>query len=115
MYCEGNSKNVSILILDEAIASIDPDCEEQMQEAIGVLAQGKTLIMIAHRIRTSMSFDNILVIRDGSICSQGSHTELLKSSPEYQNIFRSSLEPVFGGQSLQTGDGMKKPEPYDTV
>ena len=85
-------KSAPILILDEATASIDPDCEEQIQEAIGALAQGKTLIVIAHRIRTIMSFDNILVIRDGSICSQGPHTELIKSSPEYQNIFRSYSE-----------------------
>jgi ATP-binding cassette subfamily B protein len=85
-------KNAPILILDEATASIDPDCEEQVQEAIGVLTRGKTLIVIAHRIRTIMNFDNILVIRDGSICSHGTHTELLKNSTEYQDIFRSYIE-----------------------
>lgn len=85
-------KNAPILILDEATASIDPDCEEQIQEAIGALAQGKTLIVIAHRIRTIMSFDNIMVIRDGSVSAQGTHTELLKSSIEYQSMFRSYAE-----------------------
>lgn len=85
-------KNAPILILDEATASIDPDQEEQIQEAIGALAQGKTLIVIAHRIRTIMNFDNILLIRDGRVCSQGSHAELLKSSLEYQSIFRSYAE-----------------------
>lgn len=85
-------KNAPILILDEATASVDPDCEEQIQEAIGTLAHGKTLIVIAHRIRTIMGFDNILVIRDGTVCSQGSHTELLNSSPEYQGIFDSYAE-----------------------
>lgn len=81
-------KNAPILVLDEATASIDPDCEEQVQEAIGALAQGKTLIVIAHRIRTIMGFDNILVIQGGRICAQGTHSELLKNSDEYGRIFR---------------------------
>jgi ATP-binding cassette subfamily B protein len=85
-------KNAPILILDEATASIDPDQEEQIQEAVGALARGKTLIVIAHRIRTIMNFDNMLLIRDGSVCAQGSHAELLKSSPEYQSMFRSYAE-----------------------
>jgi ATP-binding cassette subfamily B protein len=85
-------KNAPILILDDATASIDPDQEEQIQEAVGALARGKTLIVIAHRIRTIMNFDNMLLIRDGSVCAQGSHAELLKSSPEYQSMFRSYAE-----------------------
>ncbi len=80
-------KNAPILILDEATASIDPDCEEQVQEAIGALAQGKTMIVIAHRIRTVMGLDNILVIRGGRVCAQGTHPELLKNSEEYRRIF----------------------------
>ncbi len=85
-------KNAPILILDEATANIDPDCEEQIQEAIAALVRRKTLIVIAHRIRTIMNFDNILVISEGSVCSQGTHKELLKNSREYQNIFFSYIE-----------------------
>lgn len=85
-------KNAPILILDEATASVDPDCEEQIQEAIGTLTQGKTVIVIAHRIRTIMGFGSILVIRDGTVCSQGTHSELLNDSPEYQGIFNSYAE-----------------------
>lgn len=85
-------KNAPILVLDEATASIDPDCEEQIQEAIGELARGKTLIVIAHRIRTIMGFDNILVIRDGRISAQGVHEELLKNSTDYQDIFRAYVD-----------------------
>jgi len=85
-------KNAPILILDEATANIDPDCEEQIQEAIAALVRRKTLIVIAHRIRTIMNFDNILVISEGNVCSQGTHKELLKNSREYQNIFFSYIE-----------------------
>lgn len=80
-------KNAPILVLDEATASIDPDSEEQIQEAIGALAKNKTLIVIAHRIRTIMGFEQILVMEDGRIVAKGTHEELLKTSPLYQRIY----------------------------
>lgn len=80
-------KNAPILILDEATASIDPDSEEQIQEALGVLAKGKTLIVIAHRIRTVMGFDQIIVLRNGEIEASGTHEELLRASGVYRSIF----------------------------
>lgn len=81
-------KNAPILILDEATSSIDPDSEEQIQEALGALTKGKTLIVIAHRIRTIMGFDKILVLQDGKIGAEGKHEELLTASSVYQSIFR---------------------------
>lgn len=80
-------KNAPILILDEATASIDPDSEEQIQEALGALAKGKTLIVIAHRIRTVMGFDQIIVLRNGEVEASGTHEALLESSGVYQSIF----------------------------
>lgn len=80
-------KNAPILILDEATASIDPDSEEQIQEALGILAKGKTLIVIAHRIRTIMDFDQIIVLGNGEIEAAGTHQELLQSSSVYRSIF----------------------------
>ncbi|MDD2359811.1 MAG: ABC transporter ATP-binding protein [Syntrophaceticus schinkii] len=80
-------KNAPILILDEATASIDPDCEEQIQEALGVLAKGKTLLVIAHRIRTIMRFDRIVVLRKGKVEASATHEELLCSSGAYRSIF----------------------------
>lgn len=85
-------KNAPILILDEATASIDPDSEEQIQEALGVLAQGKTLIVIAHRIRTVMDFEQIIVLRNGEIEAGGTHGELLQSSGVYRSIFAAYAE-----------------------
>lgn len=80
-------KNAPILVLDEATASIDPDSEEQIQEAIGALAKNKTLIVIAHRIRTIMNFEQILIMDGGRIAAAGTHEQLLKESPLYQRIY----------------------------
>lgn len=80
-------KNAPILILDEATASIDPDSEEQIQEALGALAKERTLIVIAHRIRTIMDFDQIIVLGNGEIEAAGTHQELLQSSSVYRSIF----------------------------
>ena len=85
-------KNAPILILDEATASIDPDSEEQIQEAIGELTKGKTLIVIAHRIHTIMGFDNILVLKKGKIIAQGKHVELLDISMDYKTMFNACIE-----------------------
>ena len=97
-------KNSPILILDEATASIDPDCEEQIQEAIGELARHKTLIVIAHRIRTIMTFDKILVLSKGRICAGGTHNELLEKSVEYQKIFQAYTDT----ENWAIGNGRKK-------
>lgn len=80
-------KNAPILVLDEATASIDPDSEEQIQEAIGALAKNKTLIVIAHRIRTIMGFEQIIVMDGGRIAAKGTHEQLLNTSPLYKTIY----------------------------
>ena len=81
-------KNAPILLLDEATASIDPDSEEEIQDALGELARGKTLIVIAHRIRTIMSFDKIIVVNEGHIEAGGTHLELLAISETYQRLYQ---------------------------
>lgn len=80
-------KNAPILVLDEATASIDPDSEEQIQEAIGALAKNKTLIVIAHRIRTIMGFEQIIVMDGGRIAAKGTHEQLLNTSQLYKTIY----------------------------
>lgn len=66
-------KDAPIIILDEATASIDGDNENYIQEAITQLCQGKTLLVIAHRLNTIRYADKILVIADGKIAQSGSH------------------------------------------
>lgn len=81
-------KNAPIVFLDEATAFTDPESEDKIQMSIGNLVEGKTLIIIAHRLSTIMYADNILVVKDGRVCEQGTHEELLKGSKLYQNMWR---------------------------
>lgn len=81
-------KNAPIVLLDEATASIDPDNEKHIQEAINALVQDKTLIIIAHRLSTIKRADQILVIDDGRIVERGTHEELLANERQYKNLWQ---------------------------
>jgi ABC-type multidrug transport system fused ATPase/permease subunit len=87
-------KNAPVVLLDEATAFTDPENEDKIQASIGNLVKGKTLIMIAHRLSTIMYADNILVVRNGSVDSQGTHEQLLQSSELYQNLWRAHIEAM---------------------
>ena len=78
----------AILILDEATASIDSFVEAQIQEALRVLMQGRTSILIAHRLATVRNADRIVVLRDGAILEQGSPAELLLRDGLYASLHR---------------------------
>lgn len=69
-------KNAPVLILDEATAFADPDNEVKVQQALGELARGKTVIMIAHRLSTVVNADRIFVLRDGKVVEDGRFDEL---------------------------------------
>ena len=71
-------KNAPILVLDEATSALDSESEALIQGALGVLMEGKTVIVIAHRLSTIMKMDRIVVIEDGEIAADGTHDELLK-------------------------------------
>jgi ABC-type multidrug transport system fused ATPase/permease subunit len=80
-------KNPSILILDEATSSLDSESEKLVQEALETLMEGRTSIIIAHRLATIRSADNILVLNNGIISEQGTHKELLEiESGIYKNL-----------------------------
>lgn len=81
-------KNAPIVILDEATASIDPENEHLIQEAISALTQGKTIITIAHRLATIENADQILVIDDGTVAQKGTHTELVAQKGTYQDFIK---------------------------
>lgn len=83
-------KNAPIVILDEATAYIDPENEAIIQEAIGHLVQGKTLIVIAHRLATITNSDQIVLIKKGSIQMTGTHEELLNKSEMYRHMWEMS-------------------------
>ena len=79
-------KNAPIIILDEATASIDPENEHLIQQAISALTHGKTIITIAHRLATIQNADQILVVDDGRIAECGTHNELVKKEGIYKKF-----------------------------
>ena len=81
-------KNAPIVLLDEATASVDPDNEKFIQEAINELVHDKTLIIIAHRLSTIKRAGQILVIDKGEIVERGKHDELLAKGGQYTNLWQ---------------------------
>lgn len=79
-------KDAPIVILDEATASVDPENEHFIQQAISALVKGKTLIVIAHRLNTIQFADNILVIDQGKLVQQGTHGQLIKEEGIYKDF-----------------------------
>ncbi len=83
-------KDSPIVILDEATSSIDADNERAIQEAISELCKDKTLLVIAHRLKTIKDADQILVISDGEIRERGTHEELLSIEGQYSRMIKLS-------------------------
>ena len=81
-------KDSPIVILDEATASIDPENEHLIQEAISALTHGKTIITIAHRLATIENADQILVIDGGTVAQRGTHEELLEQEGTYKTFIK---------------------------
>ena len=79
-------KNAPIVILDEATASIDPENEHLIQQALSELTAGKTVITIAHRLATIENADQILVIEGGTVTQQGTHQELIHQEGKYKEF-----------------------------
>ena len=81
-------KNTPILILDEATAFADPDNEAKVQAAFRMLAKGKTVLMIAHRLSTVTGMDRIVVIKDGKIADSGTHEQLKEKDGLYAEMWK---------------------------
>lgn len=79
-------KDAAIIIFDEATANVDPENEDRLQKAIEELTKGKTVIMIAHRLKTIKHADQILVIDDGRIVQQGTHAQLITQEGIYADF-----------------------------
>ena len=82
-------KNAPVIILDEATANVDPENERELVTAIEELTREKTIIMIAHRLKTVRNADNIIVVDKGRIAEQGTHEQLVKQDGIYKSFVRS--------------------------
>jgi ATP-binding cassette subfamily B protein len=97
-------KDAPMILLDEATAALDSESEKLVQEAIGRLCQGRTTVVIAHRLHTIMHADQILVIEDGMVVETGHHEALLQKGGRYAAFFRlqqrdnddTKVVPLFG-------------------
>ena len=80
-------KNAPIVLLDEATASLDPENESSIQRAISALIKGKTVIIIAHRLRTVMGADNIIVLENGKLIEEGAGKELVAKNGLFAKLY----------------------------
>jgi ATP-binding cassette subfamily B protein len=87
-------KDAPIIILDEATANVDPENEKEITMAIENLTQDKTIIMIAHRLKTVRHADQIIVIDNGKIVQKGKHDELMKQDGIYKNFVSGRKQAV---------------------
>ena len=87
-------KGAPIIILDEATANVDPENEKELMEAVSELTQEKTVIMIAHRLKTVRRADQILVVDRGEIVQRGTHAQLLAQEGIYRRFVRGREQAV---------------------
>ena len=80
-------KDAPIVLLDEATASLDPENEVLIQEAISALIQNRTVIVIAHRLKTIAGANKIVVLNDGRVEEEGTHDELLEKKGLYKKLW----------------------------
>ena len=82
-------KDAPIIVLDEATANVDPENEKELVKAIEELTRKKTIIMIAHRLKTVRNADEIIVVKEGKIVQRGRHDELMREDNIYRRFVNS--------------------------
>jgi ATP-binding cassette, subfamily B, bacterial MsbA len=85
-------KDAPIILLDEATASLDSESERQVQDAMAHLCEGRTTVVVAHRLATIMHADRILVVEQGTVVETGRHDELLRKGGRYASFYRAQLK-----------------------
>jgi len=80
-------KNAPVILLDESTASIDPENETRIQQAISRLIENKTVLIIAHKLRTVAGCDKIVVLEQGNVAEEGTHDALMKENGLYHRLY----------------------------
>jgi ABC-type multidrug transport system fused ATPase/permease subunit len=84
-------KDPRIILLDEATAALDTETEEHIQEALSTLSKGRTMLVIAHRLSSITTADQILVLHDGQVDERGTHEQLLAQRGRYASMWRKQI------------------------
>ena len=80
-------KDAPIVLLDEATASVDPENETHIQQALGALVKNKTVLVVAHRLRSIAGCDHIVVLQEGTVVEEGVHEQLMGAKGLYSRLF----------------------------
>jgi ABC-type multidrug transport system fused ATPase/permease subunit len=75
-----------LIVLDEATSNLDPETEVNVEMALKILLEGRTSVVIAHRLRSAERADRVFMIADGQVIAEGTHKELAESSPPYREL-----------------------------
>ena len=97
-------KNPPVVLLDEATSALDSETEVAVQEALGQLADGRTQLVVAHRLSTIMGADQILALDAGRVVERGTHAQLLDKQGLYARLWATQQEP-----SVVDGSGVAAP------
>lgn len=100
--------NPSIIVMDEATASVDPTTERHIQESMKELLKGRTAIIVAHRLSSILNADKILFFKDGRILAQGRHEELLASLPDYAELVKLQFPDLSGNGKAKRAQNANK-------
>jgi thiol reductant ABC exporter CydD subunit len=104
-------KDAPLIILDEATANLDPENEAHLQQSMQRLLDGRTALIIAHRLNTIRKVDSILVLDRGEVVESGTHRELLRERGLYYRLVRAAENGIYGVRdSALTPDRMKSPD-----
>jgi len=98
-----------ILILDDSTSAVDVETETRIQDALDAPAFDHTTLVVAQRISTVLKADKIVVIDEGRIAAEGTHRDLMRSSPIYQEIYESQLGNGLPPGTALDGDGRRVP------
>ena len=94
-------KNAPLLILDEATSALDTHTEQEIQAALDMVSRGRTTLVIAHRLSTVISADEIIVLKDGRIAERGTHRALLDSGGLYAQMWDRQREATEAEERLR--------------